>query len=95
MKRKILIITTKNCVGCSIQVEHVQTAIARTSKDIELEVNDFKELPGRILHKYKVTDYPATLFIYKDDKADEVVKFKYVGSCPVVMIQRYIDVYLK
>lgn len=90
MKRKILIITTKNCLGCTIQTEHVQTAIAKSSKDICLEIKDFKDVPKRIIYDNKINDYPATLFI-----VDDVVKFKYVGSIPVIMIQRYIDVYLK
>lgn len=90
MKRKILIITTKNCLGCAIQTEHVQTAIAKSSKNICLEIKDFKDIPKRVIYYNKINDYPATLFM-----VDDVVKFKYTGSIPVIMIQRYIDVYLK
>lgn len=92
-RRKITVITTKNCIGCQIQVEHVQTAIAKTFKEIELEVKDFNDVPKRLLHENKINDYPATLFINKD--GNDIVKFKYIGSIPIAMIQRYIDVYLK
>ena len=45
MKRKILIITTKNCLGCSIVINNIQTVIAKSSKEIALEIKDFAELP--------------------------------------------------
>lgn len=42
MKRKILIITTKNCLGCSIAINNTQTVIAKSSKDIALEIKDLQ-----------------------------------------------------
>uniref|UniRef100_A0AAU8MHE1 Thioredoxin family protein n=1 Tax=Geladintestivirus 4 TaxID=3233136 RepID=A0AAU8MHE1_9CAUD len=89
MKRKILIITTKNCLGCSIQTKNVQTAIAKSSKNIELEVKDFSELPKRVLAKYKAYDYPFTSY-----ELNDVVKFTSTGSCALAQIQRYIDLYI-
>lgn len=89
MKRKILIITTKNCLGCTIQTKNVQTAIAKSSKDIELEVKDFSELPKRVLAKYKAYDYPFTAY-----ELDGIVKFSSTGSCALAQIQRYIDLYI-
>ena len=90
MKRKILLITTKNCLGCSLQLKNVQSAISKSSKDIELEVKDFTELPKRIIAKYNAYDYPFTVYII-----DDTVKFKSTGSCAVYQIVRYIDLYLK
>ena len=90
MKRKILIITTKNCLGCSIQTKNVQTAIAKSSKKIELEIKDFAELPKRVIAQYKAYDYPFTAYLI-----DDVVNFSSIGSCAVPQIQRYIDLYLK
>ena len=90
MKRKILIITTKNCLGCSIAINNTQTVIAKSSKEIALEIKDFAELPKRLIHKYRAYDYPTTIFLEDDE-----VTFKFVGSTHMNCIQRYIDLYLK
>ena len=67
MKRKILIITTKNCFGCSIAINNTQTVIAKSSKEIALEIKDFTELPKRLIHKYRAYDYPTTVFLEDDN----------------------------
>ena len=90
MKRKILIITTKNCLGCTILINNVQTVLAKSKKNITFEIKDFAEIPKRLIHKYKAYDYPTTIFLEDDE-----VTFKFVGSTHVNCIQRYIDLYLK
>lgn len=90
MKRKILIITTSNCLGCTIQRRNVETAIAKTSKCVELEIKDFNEMPKRLLAKYKAYDYPFTGYFIDDE-----LKFGSSGSYAMSMVLRYIDVYLK
>ena len=90
MKRKILIITTKNCLGCSIVINNIQTVIAKSSKEIALEIKDFTERRKGLIQKYKGYD-DATTRLLKDDE----VTFKFVGSTHVNCIQRYIDLYLK
>lgn len=90
MERRILIITTKNCLGCTILVNNVQTVVAKSSKNITLEIKDFNEVPKRILHQYKAFDYPFVVFI-----KDGEVTFKFSGSTHINVIQRYIDLYLK
>ena len=89
MKRKILIITTKNCLGCTILINNIQTVLAKSNKDITLEIKDFTEVPKRILHKYRAFDYPFVVFTRDDE-----VTFKSTGSTHVNVIQRYIDLYL-
>ena len=89
MKRKILIITTKNCLGCTILINNIQTVLAKSNKDITLENKDFTEVPKRILHKYRAFDYPFVVFTRDDE-----VTFKFTGSTHVNVIQRYIDLYL-
>ena len=89
MKRKILIITTKNCLGCTILINNIQTVLAKSKKDITLEIKDFNEVPKRILHKYRAFDYPFVVFTRDDE-----VTFKFNGSTHVNVIQRYIDLYL-
>jgi len=90
MKKKILIITTKNCLGCTVQIKNVQTAIAKSSKHIELEVKDFNDMPKRLIAKYKAYDYPFTGYLLDDE-----LRFGSSGSYALTMVQRYIDVYLK
>ena len=63
MKRKILIITTKNCLGCSIAINNTQTVIAKSSKEIALEIKDFAELPKILINKYIAYDYNNKIFI--------------------------------
>ena len=63
MKRKILIITTKNCIGCTILINNIQTVLAKSKKNITLEIKDFNEVPKRILHQYSAFDYPFVVFI--------------------------------
>ena len=89
MKRKILIITTKNCLGCTILINNVQTVGAKSKEDITLEIKDFTKVPKRILHKYRAFDYPFVVFTRDDE-----VTFKFTGSTHVNVIQRYIDLYL-
>lgn len=92
MKRKILLITTKNCLGCIVQSKNVQTAIAKSSIGIQLEIVDFQDKTDRIkriIYNNKIYDYPATVFM----KGDEVT-FVYTGSIPVVVIQQFIKVHL-
>lgn len=89
MKRKILIITTKNCLGCTILINNIQTVLAKSKKDITLEIKDFNEVPKRILHKYSAFDYPFVVFTRDDE-----VTFKFTGSTHFNVIQRYVDLYL-
>ena len=89
MKRKILIITTKNCLGCSILINNMQTVLAKSKKNITLEIKDFNEVPKRILHQYSAFDYPFVVF-----SRDDEVTFKFSGSTHVNVIQRYVDLYL-
>ena len=86
----MLIITTKNCLGCTILINNIQTVLAKSNKDITLEIKDFTEVPKRILHKYRAFDYPFVVFTRDDE-----VTFKFTGSTHINVIQRYIDLYMK
>jgi hypothetical protein len=91
VKRKILIITTKNCLGCTIQSNNVQAAIAKSNYAIQLDIKDFQEdsRVKKIIYNNRIYDFPATVFI-KDDK----VQFVSIGSNPRVVIERFIKVHL-
>lgn len=87
---KILILTTEGCEGCYIAKQNVELAILRTSKDITVESKDWHNCPKNIIVKHKIKDFPAVLY-YVDDK----VVNKAIGSYPVAVYVRWIDMYFK
>lgn len=61
--KRILLITTVNCIGCQIQKEHLNQAINELNdKHITLEIRDFSEISPRFLTNLKINDFPATIF---------------------------------
>ena len=87
---KILLITTKGCAGCNIMHRLIRQAMKSSSKEISFAIKDKGEFDKKWLAQNKITDFPTTLFI-----KDDVIKFKYVGTNPAVVILRWIDVYFK
>lgn len=85
--KKILLISTKGCVGCTIMRRNVREAI--NEKDIDFEVKDVNDVSKKFLNDYHIRDFPTTLFFI-----DNLLKFRWTGSMPVAVIVRWIDLYL-
>ena len=95
VNRKIILITTKGCVGCKIQRENIEKAIINSKINIGFEVIDFDTLTKKEVIEYRnkrvfLKDFPTTVFINND-----VITFHTVGSLPKIVNVRYIDLYLK
>lgn len=89
-KKKILLITTKNCIACKVQQKNVKAAILQSKKDIDLEVRDFIEVSPRFLTDIHVTDFPATLYY-----TGSTLKLVHQGSTTVNNILTNINKELK
>lgn len=85
-----MLITTKGCEACDIMKNNILEALVSTTKDISVEVKDREDVSKEELKRLKVTDFPTILF-YNDD----VLKYKYSGTRPKVVVLRWIDIYLK
>lgn len=95
MGKVINVITTKGCTGCRIQIENLKQAIINNKKDIHLVITDFEDLTKNQIKAYRdnrvfLRDFPTTVF-----KNNETITFKMVGSTPTIVLQRYIDLYMK
>lgn len=70
--KRILLITTANCIGCVIQKEHLDKALSKLkNKDIYLETRDFSEISPRFLTNLKIDDFPATI-LYGNHNSFEI-----------------------
>lgn len=92
IKKKILVITTKGCIGCEVAVNNTRDAIKQVHNrgHIIQENKDWKEVDRTLLKENKVKDYPTTIFF-----ANHRPRFKYVGSYPIPVLVRWIDLYMK
>lgn len=83
---KILLIKTEGCESCEI-VEHNIKEIINSSKKYNcvLEVIDKKDCNKTFLKQNKITDFP-TVMLCKDD----IIKFKFVGNYPTIVIIQWI-----
>lgn len=92
IEKKILVITTSGCIGCEIQQKNVFEAIKQTYKvdTIIQESLDWKKVSRTLLKQCAVKDYPTTIFLI-----DNEPRFKCLGSYPVPVIVRWIDLYMK
>lgn len=89
-KYKIELLTTKGCKACSVLKGILDDVMFRTSKDIEISIKDMSSVPTKKLKTMNVTDFPTTRFI-----KDGIEVFRMIGSNPIAVIVRYIDVYFK
>lgn len=89
-KNKILLITTKGCAGCTIVKKLIEQAIEGSGIDVSFEQKDFTDLDKKTIKKYRIKDFP-TVFLIQND----VVKFSFTGTRPVVVIVQWIRVHLK
>lgn len=87
---EILLITTEGCEGCKIQENLIKEAIKHSGLDITFNKADVKHFRKSWLKVHNVKDFPTTMMF---DDANEL-KFKFSGTRPVIVIERYIDVHL-
>ena len=86
---QIYSITTKGCESCTTLDRLINEALSLTSKKVIYTKQDFTQVNKKWLKQHGVYDYPTT-FLIKDD----VVKYKFVGTRPAIVIARWIDVHL-
>ena len=88
--KSILLVTTKGCAACTIMNRLIKEALANTKQRIEYNAKDVKGVNKELLLEHNITDFPATFFFKDDD-----VRYVCTGTQPAVVINRYIDIYLK
>lgn len=86
---QIYTITTKGCESCLINERLIKEALSITKKKVDYTTQDFTQVDKNWLKQNNITDYPTTLLI-----KDDVIRFKYTGTRPSVVIARWIDVHL-
>ena len=82
-------ITTKGCESCYKLEKLINEALELTNKKIEYINQDVSEIDKKWLKQNKVEDFPTT-FLIKDD----IIRYKFVGTRPAIVIARWIDVHL-
>ena len=92
--KKMTIITTDGCAGCSIQISNVKTVLEK-HKDVALSIIRFESLTKKDINEYRnkrvyLKDFPTTIFTI-----DDVTTFKMTGSTAIPCIGRYVELYLK
>ena len=87
---EILLITTKGCAACTIMRRLITEAINESHKSITFKERDVKDADITFLKDNIVTDFPTTFFI-----KDGIVKYRYTGTNPKVVILRWIDIHFK
>lgn len=87
---KILVITTKGCEACEIAINNIKEAISQADADIEIETKDFKEVPKDFIKRNGIKDFPAIFYL-----TSSIVKFKCIGTYPVAVFLRWIDIHFK
>lgn len=85
---KIVLITTKGCAGCDIMSANIQAAIIRAKQEIEFERKDVADINRAFIYKNRIKDFPTTLLLVND-----VLKFKYSGTMPSIVVTRWIDIH--
>ena len=90
MNNKILLLTTKNCLGCSVIKKSIEQAINKTSVPIEFEEKDMTDVKKAFLKANNIKDFPTVMF-YKDNKCVLLS----TGSKPEPVITRWIDIHFK
>lgn len=87
---KIVLVTTKGCEACTIAEDNITAAVAQSSVDVDIIVKDFHEFSKKEEKMYKLKDYPTALYF-----VDGKVVYTAVGTYPIPVYLRWIDVYFK
>ena len=86
---QIYSITTRGCEGCATLDRLIEEALNITTKKVVYTKQDFTEVDKKWLKQHNVFDYPTT-FLIKND----VIRHKFIGTRPAIVIARWIDVHL-
>lgn len=89
MASKLLVITTKGCKSCNIIKQLIDVAIPLSAKKVKIEYKDYTDCDITWLKQENITDFPTTLLI-----KDDLIKFKFVGTKPAIIIARWIRIHL-
>jgi len=95
-KYTIILLTTAGCEGCQIMHTNVLESVHMSHKDIEFKRIDMlkdTEETKKYCKKYNISDFPAML-MFNNSNPDTPV-FKYIGSMPISVILRWIDIHFK
>lgn len=89
---KILILTTKGCEACNIARHNITAAIVQCDSidNIEVETKDWHDEKRDFIAAHKVKDFPTVFYML-----DERVVSKSVGTYPIPVYIRWIDMYFK
>lgn len=88
----LLLITTKGCLGCNIAKDIILSALEDTSKIIDFKIQDVGNIDKSFITSNKIKDFPTLVFIESSFNKEKVL-FKYTGTMPKAVINRWIDVY--
>ena len=86
---KVLVLTTKGCEACNTIKHLVEQGVSLSSKEIEIEFKDISECDKKWIKQNKVEDFPTTFLI-----KDNIIRFRFTGTRPAIIIARWIDVQL-
>ena len=86
---KILIITTEGCEACKIAEVNINKAVFQSSKEIQVDVKNHKDINKNDLRSYKATDYPTVVYI-----VGGLIRLVKSGTYPAAVYLRWIDMYL-
>lgn len=86
--KQIVLVTTDGCEACNIMRKNCVEAIKETSKVIDFKERNIAECSKWFIKKNNITDFPTILLIEND-----IVKFKYTGTRPKIVILRWTDVW--
>ena len=87
---KIVIVTTEGCEACNIAEDNITAAVAQSSVDVDIIVKDFHEFNKKEQKIYRLKDYPTVLYFVNNE-----VVHRAVGTYPIPVYLRWIDVYFK
>ena len=87
---KIVIVTTEGCEACNIVEDNITAAVAQSSVDVDIIVKDFHEFNSNEQKLYKLRDYPTVLYF-----ANDTLVYTSIGTYPVPVYIRWIDMYFK
>lgn len=79
MSKLVCLITTKNCVACTIQ-KNIIEIVRQQRPDIDLVVYDYKEVPEIIKATISFKDFPTTIIMDDTGVQDVFVGTKTVNK---------------
>ena len=85
----LYVITTKGCESCYRLDKLINEALDLTSKEVNYVKEDVSEVDKKWLKQNGVDDFPTTFFI-----KNNIIRHKFVGTRPAIVIARWIDVHL-